>query len=51
MNIDYAETANKIRQFGGKVHPRQRGSDAEKKALLLRKCNNLGIAPVYPGQF
>jgi tRNA U34 2-thiouridine synthase MnmA/TrmU len=51
MKIDYRETANKIRQFGGKVNPTYRGNDQEKETLLLRKCEELGIEPVYPGHF
>lgn len=49
--INFRETANKIRQFGGKVHPRLRGNAQEKEALLRRKCDELGIAPVIEGQF
>jgi hypothetical protein len=50
MKFDYRETANKIRQFGGKVHPRQKGSDAQKEALLRRKCDELHISPVMVGE-
>ncbi len=45
--INYKHTADKIRQFGGKVHPRQKGSDKYRAMLLESKCDALNIAPVY----
>lgn len=51
MQIDIRHTAQKVRDFGGKWHIRAKGNDAEKRALLQRKCDELKIAPVIEGQF
>ena len=49
MHIDIRETGHKVRQFGGKWHPRQRGTDQQRRAMLAAKCEALGIEPVLEG--
>jgi hypothetical protein len=54
MKMDRPETINKILQFGGKFHApttfRGVRNDADREAVLQKKCDALGIAPVMRGE-
>jgi hypothetical protein len=54
MKMDIRETINKVLQFGGRFHAPSsfRGvrCDADREAILQKKCDALGIAPVMEGE-
>ncbi len=48
--FDIEETLNKVRQLGGLKRFRPDQSDADKRRILQKHCDRIGICPVTAGE-